>query len=391
MTIVPLRIPPSQPPTDPVLPGSAELASIPPGPALAASGDEPERLSALKAYGLLDSVAEPAYDDMVRLAATLCDTSAAAIALLDQERVWFKARHGIEPTELPRSLSICSQLIWEARPDRLTLIDDVASDPRFASLGLTLEGGKPLRFYAGAPLLSPDGHPLGMICVLDSQPRVLRAAQREGLAALARQIQHLFELRRYALEQQRLLSEREAFARQLESAQADLQRRHEQLQHSASHDALTGLLNRAALSQLQGSPDAWSRLGRGAYTLMLIDVDHFKRVNDRHGHLLGDRALRAVADSVAASIREGDMAVRYGGEEFLVVLPGTRLATAAEVGERIRQRVARSALPFALTVSIGVAGGEPGRDEPEQVFDRADQALYRAKAAGRDRLVVDDS
>ncbi|MGO1072152.1 GGDEF domain-containing protein [Lysobacter sp. CA199] len=376
MTVVPLRSRPLQAVPDPV--GS------PPG-------DEPERLSALHAYGLLDSVAESAYEDMVRLAATVCDTPAAAIALLDRDRVWFKARLGIEPAELPRSLSICSQLIGQAQADRLLLIDDIADDPRFAALDLTLEGGKPLRFYAGAPLLSPDGHRLGTICVLDTAPRVLRAAQRDGLAALARQIQHLFELRRYALEQRRLLSEREAFARQLESAQADLQRRHEQLQHSASHDALTGLLNRAALTQLQDGPEALLRLGRGAYTLMLIDVDHFKRVNDRHGHLLGDRALRAVADSVAASIREGDMAVRYGGEEFLVVLPGTRLATAAEVGERIRQRVARSALPFALTVSIGVAGGEPGRDAPEQVFDRADQALYRAKAAGRDRLVVDDS
>lgn len=362
-----------------------------PDPVPTASGDESGRLSALEAYGLLDSVAEPAYDDIVRLAAALCDTPAAAIALLDRDRVWFKARHGVEAAELPRSQSISSQLIWESQPDCLLLIDDVTDDPRFASLGLVLEDGKPLRFYAGVPLMSPDGHPLGTVCVLDTERRQLRAAQREGLAALARQIQHLFELRRYAIEQRRLLSEREAFARQLESAQADLQRRHDLLQHRASHDALTGLLNRAALVQLQDGPDAAVLLGRAAYTLILIDVDHFKRVNDRYGHLLGDRALRAVADAVAASIREGDLAVRYGGEEFLVVLPGTRLATAAEVGERIRQRVARSSLPFALTVSIGVAGGEPGRDVPEQVFDRADQALYRAKTGGRDRLVVDDS
>lgn len=352
---------------------------------------EQGRQSALESYGLLDGAAELAYDDLVRLAAALCDTPGAAIALIDRERVWFKARHGVEATELPRSLSICSQLIGEAQPDRLLLIGDVAQDPRFAALGLSLQGGQPLRFYAGAPLMSPDGHPLGTICVLDTRPRELSAVQRDGLAALARQIQHLFELRRYAIEQRHLLSEREAFARQLESAQADLQRRHDQLQHSANHDALTGLLNRSALARLQDSPEAVQRLGRAAYTLMLIDVDHFKRVNDRHGHLLGDRALRAVADAVAGSIREGDVAIRYGGEEFLVVLPGTRLGAASEIGERIRQRVARSALPFALTVSIGVAGGEPGRDAPDQVFDRADQALYRAKAAGRDRLVIDDT
>lgn len=352
--------------------------------------DEAARLLALSAYGLLDSVPESAYDDIVRLAATLCDAPAAAIAVLDRERVWFKARVGVAAGELPRSHSICAELIWQAQPDRLLLIEDVAADARFAALGLSLEDGRPLRFYAGAPLWTPDGHPLGTVCVLDAVPRTLRAAQAEGLAALSRQIQHLFELRRYAIEQRRLLAEREAFALQLERAQADLQQRNEQLLHSASHDALTGLLNRTALAQLQGNPDTMHQLGRVAYTLMLIDVDHFKQVNDRHGHLLGDRALRAVADAVAGSIREGDVAIRYGGEEFLVVLPGTRLAAAAEVGERIRARVARSALPFALTVSIGMAAGEPGRDAPEQVFDRADQALYRAKAGGRDRLVADD-
>ncbi|WP_123646801.1 GGDEF domain-containing protein [Lysobacter enzymogenes] len=357
----------------------------PPTPA-----DETARLLALDAYGLLDSVAESAYDDIVRLAATLCDTPGAALALLDRERVWFKARIGVAPSELPRSHSICSELIWQSQLGRLLTIDDVAGDPRFAPLGLSLEDGRALRFYAGAPLWTPDGHPLGTVCVLDAVPRQLRPAQAEGLAALGRQTQHLFELRRYALEQRRLLSEREAFALQMERAQADLVRRNEQLQHSASHDALTGLLNRSALAQLQGSPDTVHRLGRAAYTLMLIDVDHFKRVNDRHGHLLGDRALRAVADAVAASIRDDDVAIRYGGEEFLVVLPGTRLADAAEVGERIRRRVARSSLPFALTVSIGMAAGEPGRDGPEQVFDRADQALYRAKAGGRDRLVADE-
>lgn len=351
---------------------------------------ESARLFALDAYGLLDSAAEAAYDDIVRLAATVCETPAAALALLDRERVWFKARIGLAPGELPRSHSICAALVRRSRPDALTMIDDLAGDPRFAASGLELEDGRALRFYAGAALRTPDGHRLGAVCVLDAVPRRLRPAQAEGLAALGRQAQHLFELRRYALEQRRLLSEREAFAVQMLSAQADLQRRNEQLQHSASHDALTGLLNRTALAQLQGNPETVGRLGRAAYTLLLIDVDHFKQVNDRHGHLLGDRALRAVADAVAGSIRDDDVAIRYGGEEFLVVLPGTRLAAAAEVGERIRQRVARSSLPFALTVSIGMAAGEPGRDAPEQVFDRADQALYRAKAGGRDRLVADE-
>ena len=124
---------------------------------------------------------------------------------------------------------------------------------------------------------------------------------------------------------------------------------------------------------------------------MLLDIDHFKQVNDRHGHLLGDNALRQAAAAVAAAIRADDVAVRFGGEEFLVVLPSTSLASAAEIAERIRQSVALLALPFTLTLSAGVAAGDPSRDLPEEVFQRADQALYRAKAGGRDRVVVDDT
>jgi diguanylate cyclase (GGDEF)-like protein len=272
----------------------------------------------------------------------------------------------------------------------MLVVEDLQSQSQYPQPPLRI-GEDTLRFYAGVPLISPDGHALGTVCVLDVKPRNLTAAQREGLEVLARQTQHLLELRRYAMEQRRLLSEREAFAQRLEDARADLQRRNDLLEHSATHDALTGLLNRAALAQLRDNPDAMRQLQRAPYTLMLLDVDHFKDVNDRHGHLLGDRALRAVADAVAASIRDRDVAVRYGGEEFLILLPDTRLASAVQVAERIRQRIANAPLPFPLTVSIGLAAGEPTRDWSEQVFDRADQALYRAKAGGRNRVVVDDT
>lgn len=356
--------------------------------AVPAPADEAQRQDALDAYAVVDTVSEQAYDDLVRLAATLCDAPAAAISLIDRDRQWFKARVGLDQVQTPRALAICDHAI--RTPGQTLIVRDVADDPRFSTRVVSIEG-RPLRFYAGVPLLSPDGHALGTICVLDSQPRELRPAQRDGLEVLARQTQHLLELRRYALEQRRLLNEREAFARRLEDAQADLQRRHDELQYSASHDALTGLLNRAALAQLRDSPQAIRRLESAPYALLLLDVDHFKLVNDRYGHLLGDRALRAVADAVASSVRQGDIAVRYGGEEFLIVLPDTRLAQSFEVAERIRERVARSSLPFALSVSVGLAAGEPGRDTPERVFDRADQALYRAKNQGRDRVVADDT
>ena len=350
--------------------------------------EEMRRLAALAAYELLDTEPEQAYDDIVRLAVTLCSVPAATISLVDHDRQWFKAALGVRVAQTPRSQALCDVAI--RTPRQLMLVEDVLADARFAHFGMTIDG-RPVRFYAGMPLCNPDGHALGTLNVLDVEPRQLSAEQRQALELLARQTQHLFELRRYTREQGRLLAERDAAARRLEASRDDLERRHERLKHSAARDPLTGLLNRAGLGELRENPDALARLDAGPYSLMLIDVDHFKQVNDRHGHLLGDRALRAVADSVAASIREGDVAVRFGGEEILVVLPQTRLAHAAEVAGRVRQQVAGVALPFALTVSIGIAGGEPGGDPPEAVFERADQALYRAKATGRDRIVVDDT
>jgi len=98
-----------------------------------------------------------------------------------------------------------------------------------------------------------------------------------------------------------------------------------------------------------------------------------------------------VADAILRSVRSSDVAVRYGGEEFLVVLPNTRLDGGAEIAERIRQQVSALALPMPVTVSIGIADGDMDRDAADAVFERADQALYRAKQTGRDRVVADDT
>lgn len=347
---------------------------------------EAERQAALDRYAIVDTAPEQAFDDIVRLAATVCDVPSAAISLIDHERVWFKAQLGLDQTEVPRAQSLCAQVVGTPR---ILVVQELLDDPNYAKRRRI--GGQPPRFYAGVPLLSPEGHALGVVCVMDVVSRALTPRQVEALNLLARQTQHLLELRRYSLEQGRLLSEREAIARSAEYARDDLQRRHDDLQYVASHDALTGLLNRAALVELQDNPESAQQLHGAPYVMALLDIDEFKQVNDRHGHLLGDRALCAVANAISKSIRAGDIAVRYGGEEFLVVLPNTRLDGAAEVAERIRVQVLAAQLPFPLTVSIGIADGMPQQDTPEGVFERADQALYRAKAGGRNRIIADDT
>jgi len=348
---------------------------------------EVARQAALDAYDILDTPPEQAYDDIVRLVRMVCDAPVATITFIDRDRQWFKTREGMAEAETPRSESLCSVAI-QAQGGTF-VVRDLLADPDLAMRPIDSDG-MPLRFYAGVPLHSPEGYALGTLCVLDRQPRELNAAQRAGIEALARQAQHVLELRRLGLRQRELLHQRTEAAQRLEHERADLQRRHDDLKREASHDPLTGLLNRSALKRLRANPEAMQRLDAGIYTLAVIDIDHFKQVNDRHGHLLGDQALRAVARVVAHGIRQGDLAVRYGGEEFLLVLPSTPLAGAFEVAERIREAASQVALPFPITVSIGLAAGDPAIDLPEQVFERADQALYRAKAGGRNKVVAED-
>ena len=164
-----------------------------------------------------------------------------------------------------------------------------------------------------------------------------------------------------------------------------------ELAELASTDGLTGLANRRRLDQV--FQQEWSRGMRSGkpLSLLMIDVDHFKAFNDRHGHHGGDVALRSVAQTLAAAIRRpGDLAARYGGEEFLVVLPETDLQGARIIAEKIRTAI-EGLPPYAgdkhpVTVSIGIASRLPrASDRQAQLFTDADNALYRAKHSGRNR------
>jgi len=160
----------------------------------------------------------------------------------------------------------------------------------------------------------------------------------------------------------------------------------------ALHDELTGLYNRRhMLAQLEHERVRAARTGQG-FCLALLDVDHFKRVNDRHGHAVGDEVLRAFAAAGLAALRDTDVLARWGGEEFLVLMPATLLPHAARGIERLRAQVAASAVnagaaAVSVTVSAGLIEGRVD-ESVRRLVDRADQALYDAKAQGRDRLVI---
>ncbi|WP_295548174.1 GGDEF domain-containing protein [uncultured Stenotrophomonas sp.] len=174
-------------------------------------------------------------------------------------------------------------------------------------------------------------------------------------------------------------------------SQIEIQRQRDELETLARRDPLTGLGNRRSFDEsLDGAHRRARRQGQGLAVLM-IDIDHFKQLNDTYGHPEGDRRLRAVASILDGCLQRGDdLLARYGGEEFIAALPSPEAMHALHLGERLRAAVESAALPAAeghVTISVGVAW-QPASDEyaPADLVGRADQALYRAKHAGRNRV-----
>jgi GAF domain-containing protein len=158
--------------------------------------NETKRLKVLWQYEVLDTVPEEVFDDLTELAAQICEAPMAMISLVDEKRQWFKSRVGLSLNETPRDLSFCAYAINQ--PD-LFIVPDATKDDRFAGYPLVTSEPK-VRFYAGAPLITPDGYALGTLCVIDRVPRELRAEQKQALRTLARHVVTQLELRRRSRE-----------------------------------------------------------------------------------------------------------------------------------------------------------------------------------------------
>jgi diguanylate cyclase (GGDEF)-like protein len=159
---------------------------------------------------------------------------------------------------------------------------------------------------------------------------------------------------------------------------------------NATHDPLTGLASRAVFEERLRDEGARFSRGRAAFSVLLVGVDDFEHVNDRFGRAAGDEVLRAIAEAVRGAVREGDIVSRYGGDELAVLLPGTPAEGAVAAGEKLRAAVAALAVEaggetLRVTVSVGVAEMEP-RLDPSRLVARADDALYRARSLGKNRV-----
>jgi diguanylate cyclase (GGDEF)-like protein len=181
--------------------------------------------------------------------------------------------------------------------------------------------------------------------------------------------------------------------RRILDLEAELVAAREALREQATRDALTWLWNRPAILEILTRELAKAARDGSAVGLIMADLDHFKQVNDTCGHLAGDAVLREAARRMQASVRSYDAVGRYGGEEFLVIMPGAASATATHLAERLRLAINREPVRLAervlsITVSLGVTISPPGRPiAPEALIRTADEALYHAKKAGRNRVV----
>jgi GAF domain-containing protein len=186
---------------------------------------ETKRLKVLWQYEVLDTVPEEVFDDLTELAATICEAPMALISLVDENRQWFKSKIGLTISETSRGHSFCAYAITQPG---LFIVPDATLDPRFASSPMVVSEPK-IRFYAGAPLITPDGHALGTLCVLDKVARQLGPNQREALRILAHHVVSQLVLRRRSRELNNARQKNRHLQHQLSQLRAELAAAHDQL------------------------------------------------------------------------------------------------------------------------------------------------------------------
>ncbi|WP_311239671.1 MULTISPECIES: GAF domain-containing protein [unclassified Xanthomonas] len=299
------------------------------------TADEASRQQVLDGYRIVDSLPEDTYQDIVQVAASLCNTPIALMSLVDRDRQWFKAQLGLGLQQTDRSQAVCDHAIRD--PGHLMEVSDLTQDPRFRDISV-VTGDTGARFYAGMPLVTTEGVALGTVCVLDTEPRSLNELQRTGLQALARVAMNLLDGRQEALQQ-----ERNAI-----------------LQPAAAADTQT------------------------PYRLVILEVQELAALAERQSERLLGRTLQQLDQAFAALVQgPGNSIDRVtDSAEFIAVL---RDPDAERTLQHLRD-VAQLQHALGLTVLLGEAQATRADEPIGQVFLRAEIALSAEKDRYRQSL-----
>lgn len=313
---------------------------------------EVKRLSALERYDILDTSPEEAFDRITRLALKVFRMPMSTISFIDGHRQWLKSRYGVNFSETARCDAICDLAIRQIEP---LVIENAAKDTRVCDHRVVAHAPH-IRFYAGAQLWARKDLCVGTLCVMDTKPQDFGREQVAILADLAKFVMTELNLR--------LL---------------------------ANTDSLTGALSRRALKEEAERVTLLALRHGHPLSLITFDLDHFKAINDLHGHHVGDVVLQSCMEACQSVLRKSDILGRTGGEEFAVILPHTDIGSAAEVAEKLRRAIANMSIPVAsnsgvkISASFGIAELDRASPDIDELLRRADEALYLSKNAGRNR------
>lgn len=336
----------------------------------------------LHATNLFGTGPEEAFDRITRMTTKLLKVPTALISLVGSDTQWFKSRCGFAAQTTSRDVSFCGHAILTDEP---LVVGDASRDPRFADNPI-VTGAPHVRFYAGVQLYSVERAKLGTLCVIDSEPRELDAAQLDELHDLARMVEELIYHRQLAIASQRLhdgLQQHVSGARLADAAG--------QVEFLLTHDTLTGLPNRQALlGAIEGRMAGWRRHATPA-AVACLNIDRFKRINDAFGHGAGDEVLVAVTRCLQARLDPQDLLARIGSDEFVLLLeqPGDGAALPEHLRrlmESINGSVSWAGRDIAITCSLGFACFPQDGADADTLLSNAATAMRHAKETGGARL-----
>ena len=313
---------------------------------------------------------EERFERITRLACRALESPVAAITIVQDDRQWFKSVQGWRATEIPMSKSLCAEVI---KTGEQKIIEDTLNDLYLMSNSFVCNAPK-FRFYAGYPLKNAEGETIGTFCVMDVKPKATDSHFADTLADLGNMAQD------------------ELLTTEIYSTQEALVAKLGESRRQAMFDPLTRLWNRrGGLDLLRTAVDEVLKHNQ-TLGVCMADIDHFKNINDGHGHAVGDQVLRKVASTIVAAVRPEDIVCRFGGEEFVVVVRDVDNRACFTIANRICSSIREMPIrtreaTIPVTISLGIAM----RDHDdivtmEQLLESADKALYKSKDDGRDRV-----